>query len=362
MTQSRDSKLVIAVLFGGRSAEHDVSIMSARNVVSAIDTEKYETVLVYIRPDGRWFRCPTPDIFQGNAEMLRKNLSEEIAPLLGSGGTFIFSSSGRVCFRAEVVFPVLHGPFGEDGTVQGLLELVGVPYVGAGVAGSAAGMDKDIMKRLLKEAGLPIGDFLTFRKEDVSRISFGDIRKALGLPVFVKPASLGSSVGVSKVETEEDFRRAIHNAFRYDTKILVETSLLGREMECAVLENQSPQASGVGEIILARGFYSYEAKYVDANAASLVIPADISDEISEEIRRLAIKTFQALECRGLGRVDFFLTEKGVFVNEINTLPGFTSVSMYPKLWEASGISREKIVDTLIECAVKRFRANLEELE
>lgn len=291
--------------------------------------------------------------------MLQKKLSEEIVPLLGSGGKFVFSADGRTCFGADVVFPVLHGPFGEDGTVQGLLELVGVPYVGAGVLGSAAGMDKDVMKRLLKEAGLPVGDFLVFRKDDASDISFESIKKTLRLPVFVKPANLGSSVGVSKVETEKELQQATEVAFQYDTKILIEALLHGREIECAVLGNCDPQASGVGEIIPAHGFYSYEAKYVDADGAALVIPADLSQEVVEEIRHLAIKTFQVLECHGLGRVDFFLTEKGVFVNEINTLPGFTSVSMYPKLWEVAGVSYSELLGRLIQLARERFATRQE---
>lgn len=359
MTQPKNSKLTIAILFGGRSAEHDVSIMSARNIFSALDTEKYDTVLVYIRPDGRWFRCLPHDLLHENVETLQKKLSEEIVPLLGSSGTFIFSADGRKCSDVDVVFPVLHGPFGEDGTVQGLLELVGVPYVGVGVVGSAVGMDKDVMKRLLKEADLPVGDFLVFRKEGVSSLSFGDIKKTLGLPMFVKPANLGSSVGVSKVETEKEFQQAIQNAFQYDVKILIEASLQGREVECAVLGNRNPQASGVGEIIPAHGFYSYEAKYIGADGAKLIIPADLPQEVIEEIRRLAIKTFQTLECHGLGRVDFFVTDGGVFINEINTMPGFTSVSMYPKLWEASGIGYSELLDRLIQLARERFTTRQE---
>lgn len=359
MTQPKNSKLTIAILFGGRSAEHDVSIMSARNIVSALDTEKYEPVLVYIRSDGRWFRCSSQYLFHGDAETLQKKLSEEIVPLLGSGGTFVFSADGRKCCEVDSVFPVLHGPFGEDGTVQGLLELVGVPYVGVGVLGSAVGMDKDVMKRLLKEAGLPVGDFLVFRKEETPALSFENIKKTLGLPVFVKPANLGSSVGVSKVETEKEFQQAIQNAFQYDVKILIEASLQGREIECAVLGNRDPHASGVGEIIPAHGFYSYEAKYIDADGAKLIIPADLPQEGIEEIQHLAVKTFQTLECHGLGRVDFFVTDKGIFVNEINTMPGFTSVSMYPKLWEASGIGYSELLDRLIQLARERFATQQE---
>ncbi len=359
MTRPKNPKLTIAVLFGGRSAEHDVSIQSARNIFSALDSEKYDTFLVYIRPDGRWFQCLSQDLLHGDAETLQKKLSEQIAPILGSGGTFVFSADGKKCCDVDGVFPVLHGPFGEDGTVQGLLELVGVPYVGVGVVGSAVGMDKDIMKRLLKEAGLPVGNFLVFRKDDASHISFENIKKTLGLPIFVKPANLGSSVGVSKVETEKELEKAIEVAFRYDTKILIEASLQGREVECAVLGNRKPRASGVGEIIPTHGFYSYEAKYIDADGAKLIIPADLSQEVVEEIRRLAIKTFQTLECHGLGRVDFFVTDKGIFVNEINTMPGFTSVSMYPKLWGAAGVGYSELLDRLIRLAREQLETRRE---
>lgn len=350
----KNPKFTLAILFGGRSVEHDVSIQSARNIFSALDAEKYDVFLIYIRPDGRWFRCLSQDLLHGDAEALQKKSSEEIVPILGSGGTFVFSADGRKCCDVDGIFPVLHGPFGEDGTVQGLLELVGVPYVGSGVVGSAVGMDKDVMKRLLKEAGLPVGNFLVFRKNDASHISFGNIEETLGLPIFVKPANLGSSVGVSRIETEKEFQKAIEVAFRYDTKILIETSLQGRELECAVLGNYDPQASGVGEVIPSHGFYSYEAKYIDADGAKLIISANLSQEITEEIQRLAIRTFQTLECYGLGRVDFFLTDKGIFVNEINTLPGFTSISMYPKLWEVAGIGSSELLDQLIHLAIERF--------
>jgi D-alanine-D-alanine ligase len=354
MDQQHESKpKTVVILFGGRSAEHEVSIRSARNVLAALDLEKYQPVPVYIRPDGRWFLCDSHLLSVGDREMLCREVAEEVVLLPGRNGRFVSVATGKEAFVSDVVFPVLHGPFGEDGTVQGLLELADVPYVGVGVLGSALGMDKDVMKRLLREAGLPVGDFRVFHSHKKDDIVFGAVVADLGLPVFVKPANLGSSVGVSRVETEEEFRRAVETAFRYDRKILVEASFQGREIECAVLGNQKPEASGVGEIVPLRDFYSYEAKYVDADGAKLAIPAEIPEEVAEEARQLAIRTFQVLECEGLGRVDFFLTEKGLFVNEINTLPGFTSVSMYPKLWEAAGRSYSELVDCLIDLALDR---------
>lgn len=355
MSQSQRASLTVALLFGGRSAEHEVSINSARNVLLSLDRKKYVPVLVYIRPDGRWFQCEVECLIkEGGNVLLQDGHYDEVVLVPGSGGGFISSGNGKECFVADVVFPVLHGPFGEDGTIQGLLELVGVPYVGARVLGSAVGMDKDIMKRLLRDMGLPIGDFLVFRDHEISKISFEKARNALGLPLFVKPANLGSSVGVSRVETEEELKKAVEMAFQYDTKILIEASLQGREIECAVLGNENPQASVVGEIIPTHTFYSYEAKYIDADGAKLAIPADLPQDIADKVRGLAVRAFQVLECHGLGRVDFFLTDKGVFVNEINTLPGFTSVSMYPKLWEATGISYSELADKLIGFSLEAF--------
>lgn len=354
MIQLKHPKIKVALLFGGRSAEHDISIRSARNVLESLDRNKYDPVLVYIRPDGRWFRCEIQQLIQGNKESLQKEVFEEVTLLPGNGGQFIFSVNGKMCFFVDVVFPVLHGPFGEDGTLQGWLELVGVPYVGAHVLGSVVGMDKEVMKRLLRDAGLPIGDFLVFRKHGRIKISFAKAREVLGLPMFVKPANLGSSVGVSRVETEEEFYKAVKVAFRYDTKVLVEASLQGREIECGVLGNENPQASGVGEVIPKHEFYSYEAKYIDSDGAKLQIPADLPEDINKEVRRLAVKVFQALECQGLGRVDFFLTKRGLFVNEINTLPGFTSVSIYPKLWEMSGVSYSELLERIITLALDSF--------
>ncbi len=315
-------KLRIGVLFGGKSAEHEVSIQSAQNVIAALDKKKYDVVPVKIAKDGAW------DVAQ-------------LFPATGHKKPF------------DVVFPVLHGPFGEDGSVQGLLKLAGVAHVGAGVLGSAGGMDKDVMKRLLRDAGIPIGTFLVLHSYE--KISFAAAKKALGCPMFVKPANLGSSVGVSKVSNAKEFEQALADAFQYDTKILIEEAIVGREIECGVLGNDAPIASVPGEIIPHADFYSYDAKYIDEDGAALAIPAKLSTRETKAVQALAIKTFKVLECAGLARVDFFLKQNGeILVNEINTLPGFTDISMYPKLWEASGLSQPALLDRLIELALERF--------
>ena len=254
--------------------------------------------------------------------------------------------------KIDVIFPVMHGPFGEDGSMQGLLKLASVPFVGAGVLGSAVGMDKEIMKKLLRDAGIPIGKFVTSRLND--KINFKKAKKDLGLPMFIKPANMGSSVGVSKVRDEKEFKQAVREAFKYDNKILIEEFINAREIECAVLGNDFPMASVPGEIVANQEFYSYDAKYIDEGAVA-EIPAKIDKKTMKKVQELAIRTFQALNCEGMGRVDCFLKKNGeVLVNEINTIPGFTDISMYPKLWEASGISQTKLLDRLIELAVERF--------
>jgi D-alanine-D-alanine ligase len=252
-----------------------------------------------------------------------------------------------------VVFPILHGPYGEDGTVQGLLKLADVPFVGSGVLGSAVSMDKDVMKRLFRDAGIPIGKFLTYTVHNPPE-SFAAITAALGSPVFVKPANLGSSVGISKARNEDEFTAAVQEAFQYDTKIIIEEFIKGREIECGVLGNENPVASVPGEVIHTHEFYSYEAKYLDENGAALEIPAKLDSETQKHIQELAIKAFQVLCGEGLSRVDFFLKENGeIFVNEINTMPGFTKVSMYPKLWEASGIGYTELISRLIELSINK---------
>jgi D-alanine-D-alanine ligase len=351
-------KIRVGILFGGKSAEHEVSLQSAKNVVEAIDKGKYDVALIGIDKTGKW-QLPDKSRFllnENDPKLIKLNSTnkESVALLPQSGGELINLSNEGSVSSVDVVFPILHGTFGEDGTVQGLLKLAGVPFVGAGVLGSAVGMDKDVMKRLLRDAGIPIAKFLVFHQEDT--IDFDTVSAELGMPLFVKPANLGSSVGVSKVKNRDHFEKAVEGAFQYDTKILIEEFVDGREVECAVLGNQNPIASGVGEIIPTHEFYSYDAKYIDEQGAALEVPAKIPVEVSEQIRELAIQTFKTLSCEGLARVDCFLKKDGtVLVNEINTMPGFTKISMYPRLWSVAGISYPELINRLIELAIKRFQ-------
>jgi D-alanine-D-alanine ligase len=262
----------------------------------------------------------------------------------------------RALGKVDVVFPVLHGPFGEDGTVQGLLKLANLPFVGAGVLGSAVGMDKDVMKRLLRDAKIPVPKFLVFERSELGRIKYAPVKRLLGLPFFVKPANLGSSVGISKVTNEREFSGALREAFRYDNKVLLEEGINGREIECSVLGNDNPIASLPGEIITSHDFYSYDAKYLDEKGAQLIVPARLPKQVVTRIQELALKAFKVLCCEGMGRVDFFLRGRSeVIVNEINTIPGFTTISMYPKMWQASGISYSRLIDRLIRLALERFQ-------
>jgi D-alanine-D-alanine ligase len=349
----------VGILFGGRSAEHEVSLRSAKNIVESIDRERYEPVLIGIDREGRWSLIDDPDFFSSfkdpfSIAVPRTEHSWSVIPYKGTEG-LICTDGGRSSGPIDVVFPVLHGTFGEDGTVQGLLELADVPFVGAGVLGSSAGMDKDVMKRLLRDASVPGPGFLVYEQTAKDSIDFIEVKKILGLPLFVKPANLGSSVGISKVAREEDFAPAVLEAFRYDRKIIVEEFIDGREIECSVLGNDDPVASVPGEIIARHEFYTYAAKYIDESGADLEIPARIPPEHEKKIRELAVRTFKVMCCEGMARVDLFLKENGeVFVNEINTLPGFTNISMYPKLWEASGITQTELISRLIELAIERF--------
>jgi len=353
-------KLRVALLFGGQSAEHEISLISARNIVEAMDRKKYEIVSIGIDKQGRWF-------YDEGARLLLDRTRTKVefhdlkslgAVLPGANNTaMVRSSPGAGIGAVDVVFPVLHGPFGEDGTVQGLLKLANLPFVGAGVLGSAVGMDKDVMKRLLRDAGIPIAKFLVFDGAAEKTINFARVRRQLGLPLFVKPANLGSSVGISKVSRPSEFSRAVNKAFRYDNKILIEENIGGREIECAVLGNENPIASVPGEIITGHSFYSYDAKYIDDKGARLVIPAELPRPVARRIQELSVRAFEVLCCSGVARVDFFLRGRNeIFVNEINTIPGFTEISMYPKMWAASGLSYPRLIDRLIQLALQKFRA------
>ncbi len=349
-------KLRVAILFGGRSAEHEISLLSAKNIVEAMDKKKYEAILVGISKKGEWSLIkPLPKRWPKSIPSNKASKGIVLAP--GSKMTPLVQLAGRKSAVAvDVIFPVLHGPFGEDGTVQGLFKLANMPFVGASVLGSAVGMDKDVMKRLLRDAGIRAAGFVVLERYVLLESAFEDLQHRLGLPFFIKPANLGSSVGINKVHDKEQFGRAAREAFRYDSKILAEEYIQGREIECSVLGNEYPIASVPGEIITRHEFYSYEAKYLDEKGASLEVPAKLPAEVAKEIQEISIKTFKALCCEGMARVDFFLrNDSEVIVNEINTIPGFTKISMYPKLWEASGISYPELIDRLIQLALARFK-------
>ena len=335
--------------------------MSARNVVAALDRERFEPVLIGIDRDGRW-------LLQEESRLLASGRDPRLVQLDTGGGAVELPArpAGGVLVRTDataapsvdVVFPVLHGTYGEDGTVQGLLELAGVPYVGAGVLGSAVGMDKDVMKRLLAQAGIAVADWRTVRKADFLRNPEAACARALevGLPLYTKPANLGSSVGIRRVTDPAGLHDALAHAFEFDVKALADAEVVGRELECSVLGNDAPVSSIPGEVVVehADGFYSYDAKYVDESGAALEIPARLEPHQVEAVQRVAVDSFRALECSGMGRVDVFLCEDDrLVVNEINTIPGFTAISMYPKLWEASGIGPTELVSRLIDLAIER---------
>jgi D-alanine-D-alanine ligase len=378
-------KLRVGILFGGRSGEHEVSLLSAASILDAIDKDKYEVVPIGITKEGRWLtathaekllrgeftsakhlRAGDPEATPG-AALLAQGESVIVPPVPG-GELAPFQSETpqrRLEDRAinvDVVFPVLHGTFGEDGTIQGLLELADLPYVGAGVLGSAAGMDKDVMKRLFRDAGLAIVRHLTFLRvdweKDRKRVR-KEIEKKLNYPVFVKPANLGSSVGVSKARDRKELEKAMDEAAAYDRKIIVEEGVGGkdrkaREIECSVLGNDRPEASIAGEVVPCKDFYDYEAKYL-TEGSELLIPAKLSKKQMQQVQEMAVQAFLAVDCAGMARVDFLMgpkTEK-IYVNEVNTIPGFTAISMYPKLWAASGLPYPKLIDRLIQLALER---------
>ena len=354
----------VAVLFGGRSAEHEVSCLSARSVIDALDPDEFEAVPIGITREGRWHRLPRPPALPSETGRMPEvtDGSGTAVELAGEGtSSQLVALDGSSRQPVDVVFPVLHGPFGEDGTIQGLLQLAGLPYVGAGVLGSALGMDKDVQKRLFREAGLPIGPF-----EPVHESQWRDepesieaAAEALGFPLFTKPSTLGSSVGVSKVDDAGALAAGLDEAFRYARDAVIEKAAVGaRELECSVLGNDDPVASVAGEIVPeGHAFYDYEAKYLDEQGARLLIPADVKPEVMEEVRRLAVAAFRTIRCAGMARVDFFLMgEDRLWVNEVNTIPGFTSISMYPKLWEASGLPYPDLVRRLLDLATERHEA------
>jgi len=351
------SKIRVAVMFGGRSAEHEVSLQSAKNVIESMDRKKYEPVLIGIDKEGRWFLNENSIQLLNTSDPKLVKLSDkqqEIALTPTGSNSQLISMNEKHSFpKVDVIFPVLHGPFGEDGTIQGLARLANLPCVGPGILGSAVGMDKDVMKRLLRDAGIPNARFITLSAINRERVSYEALKTKLGPTLFVKPANMGSSVGISKVRNDDELRKALKLAFDYDVKVIVEEEIKGREIECAILGNENPAASVPGEIIPKADFYSYEAKYIDEDGAALSIPAQLPEYLVKQVQDLALQAFRVLECQGMARVDMFLTpDQKLFVNEINTIPGFTKISMYPKLWEYSGISYTDLVDKLIRFAIE----------
>jgi D-alanine-D-alanine ligase len=366
--QQQSSKIRIGVLYGGRSGEHDVSLCSAASVVSALDRNKYEITAIGIDRDGKWYVQDQPEIVPhkdfGKILAMKKRGKWLVNHFEQGNKLHLYNmeNTGEEVV-VDIVFPVLHGTFGEDGTLQGMLELAMVPYVGADVIGSAVGMDKDIAKRLLHEAGIPVTPSITVNKQqwqDGSAQIMPSTLDKLGLPVFVKPVCTGSSVGVKKVKEKGELSAAVDFAFQFDTRIMIEKGIDCREIECAVLGNENPAASILGEVIPSHEFYSYEAKYIDPQGAALKIPAEMESSLADSIRKAAVRGYVALGCSSMARVDFFLDKKTneFYLNEINTLPGFTSISMYPKLWEATGLKYSDLIDKLIQLAIDRHKKKL----
>ena len=338
------SKINLALVFGGKSTEHEISKLSVESVLREINKSKYEISLIYIDINGKWFLV----------ENLALNGQKAISLFpVANGANVIDLSSGGAITKLDVAFPVLHGLFGEDGTLQGYFKMMNLAYVGCGVMASGACMDKDMTKRILRDAGIGITPYTIATANH--KPDYADLARELSPTLFIKPANLGSSVGVFKVTNEVEYNKKLEEALNYDLKILIEKFIPNREVECAVLGNENPKASIPGEVTMNTDFFDFESKYVDKNASGCLIPADLPNDILEEIRRQAVIAFKAMGCEGLSRIDFFVTEDGeILLNEINTLPGFTSVSMYPKMWEATGIPYAELLDLLVEFGLDRY--------
>ena len=349
-------KIKVGILFGGKSFEHEVSLLSANNIINNLDQNKYDISLIAIDKEGRWILKDPSNFLADVHDAHKVRIVGEGEPLAISFGTNSFVTlSGKPALESlDVIFPVLHGICGEDGTVQGVLKLAGIPFVGASVLASSIGLDKDFMKRLMRDAGLPIAKFITCYSNSHQKITFEEVKEKLGVPFFVKPSNGGSSVGVAKINNEIEFTEKLHEAFQYDTKVLIEEFIDCRELELSVLGNETPIVSIPGEVVTKDEFYTYDAKYVDDEGTAFIIPAKLSQEEILSLQFLAKKTYQVLGCEGMARIDFFLSKAGkIYVNEINTIPGFTNMSMYPKLWIASGVPYSEILDKLISLAIER---------
>ncbi len=355
-------KIRVGLIFGGKSGEHEVSLASAQSVLRALNPEKYDAVLIGVTKEGKWLTGGNPlkQLVHATQSPLLKAMngstSNDTSALVSHSATEL-TTTDALNETVDVVFPLIHGPNGEDGTIQGLLELADLPYVGANVAASAVGMDKALMKAMFRNAGLPVAEYLVILRhtwEHAPEETIHDIETIIHFPCFVKPANLGSSVGISRAHNWDELTQALTTAAQYDRKILVERAVQGREIECSVLGNDVPLASLPGEVLVEREFYDYEAKYADEQTR-FVIPADLSAEQTRTVQELAVRAFQAIDCNGMARVDFFIDARDgkILVNEINTIPGFTNVSMYPKMWEASGVTYAQLIDRLIQLALER---------
>jgi len=351
------NKQIIGLIFGGQSPEHKISLLSAKNIIHSIDKNKFELTLIGIDQNGAWGLYDETNTFLNPENPETICLAEKIAELIikpGKNGGIINLTNQRI-LELDLVFPMIHGLNCEDGTLQGLLQTANLPFVGTGILGSAIGMDKDVMKRLLKEASFKIAHDLIFKVFEKDQINFQKVTDQLGLPLFIKPANTGSSIGISKVTDENEFYRAISKAFEFDQKILIEEAIVGREIECAVMGNDQPETSLIAEIVPNHSFYSYEAKYLDSKGASINYPVEFEKNLLKKIRETAAKAYSTLEAQDFARIDMFLTSSNeIYINEINTLPGFTNGSMFPKLWEVSGLSQTELITKIINYAFKRY--------
>ncbi len=362
MSATLSKKIRVGVVFGGRSAEHEVSLVSATSIINALDPERYEVIPIGITKEGRWLSSTETMHLLKSGETLDRGAECILVPDPTNRSLVHLGADSLSVDRRplDVIIPVLHGPYGEDGTIQGLFELADVPYVGAGVLGSAAGMDKVIAKQLFERAGLPITEYLWFlwkQYQSESKSIPRKIEKNLGYPCFIKPANLGSSVGITKAHNRDELVLGIEEAARFDRKILIERGVENaRDIECSVLGNDDPRASVLGEIIPSNEFYDYDAKYIDGKSTA-IIPAKLPKSLARKIQDYAVAAFRAVDCAGMARVDFLVQKRTnrPYLNELNTIPGFTSISMFPKLWEASGTPYPKLLDILIELALERHR-------
>lgn len=353
-------KINIGIFFGGRSVEHEISLISAKNIIDTIDKNKYNVIPVGINKNGEFFFYKDKNCILNSDNAKKVHLGENGIPI-----TFSFNKNKELVgifdknlkIKTDVAFPVLHGSYGEDGTIQGLFEMANIPYVGTGVLGSAIGMNKDVAKKLLENSGIKTAKYLVFNISEKKQIKFSYIISRLGCPFFMKPTNSGSSVGVYKIKTQNDFNKKINEIFKLCDKIMCEEMIVGREIECSVLGSGNPIASLSGEVIPSYEFYSYEAKYLDEDGAKLKAPANLPKEVVRKIQETAIKIFKLLGCKGMARVDGFIKENGDYIfSEVNTIPGFTKISMYPKLWEISKIPQTKLIDKLIQIALDSRRA------